>query len=99
MDSSSLLHWRFIFDVPLALLRKGGKLPSPVISVATSSSHVSASPGIDEKGSMPNENFEIGTVVVRTVMRVVVVDAVIASGETLSAVQEIVGKGRSQEGR
>ncbi|KAH6603207.1 hypothetical protein Trco_007982 [Trichoderma cornu-damae] len=75
-------------DLPLALIREAGKLPPPTVSVAKSSSHISsaASNGSKEK------RIEMGRYVVPRGASVVVVDDVLATGETLCAVLQLLGE-------
>ncbi|KAE8163248.1 hypothetical protein BDV40DRAFT_263179 [Aspergillus tamarii] len=75
-------------DVPLALIRDEGKLPPPTISVAKSPSHVSASTsnGVNEK------RFEMARDLVPRGASVVVVDDVLATGNTLCAVLQLLCK-------
>lgn len=71
-------------NLPLALIRDAGKLPSPTISVSKSSSYFSSS------GSTQEKRVEMGTDAVRKGGSVVVVDDVLASGETLCAVLQLL---------
>jgi len=71
-------------NLPLALIRDAGKLPPPTISVSKSSSYISSS------GSMQEKRVEMGTDAVRKGGSVVVVDDVLASGETLCAVLQLL---------
>lgn len=70
---------------PLALIRQAGKLPPPVASVVKAASHIS-SPG------SKHEKIEIGRNVLPTGAKVAVVDDVLASGNTLVAVLELLGE-------
>lgn len=72
--------------VRLALVRKKGTLPPPIISVIKSPSHMSTL----TSSSKQESSFEIGAHVVSTGASVVVVDDVLASGETLCAVLELL---------
>ncbi|KAI3320117.1 hypothetical protein HD806DRAFT_507745 [Xylariaceae sp. AK1471] len=75
-------------DVPLALIREAGKLPPPTISVVKSPSHISSS-----TSNKSRENrIEIGRDVVPRGTSVVVVDDVLATGETLCAVLQLLGE-------
>ncbi|RFU80835.1 phosphoribosyl transferase domain [Trichoderma arundinaceum] len=75
-------------DVPLALIREAGKLPPPTISVIKASSHISSagSSGSREK------RIEMGRDVVPRGASVVVVDDVLATGQTLCAVLQLLGE-------
>jgi adenine phosphoribosyltransferase len=73
-------------DIPLALIREAGKLPPPTISVIKSPSHVSSSAS---NGSR-KQNIEIGRNVIPRGGSVVVVDDVLATGETLCAVLQLL---------
>ncbi|KAE8361299.1 hypothetical protein BDV27DRAFT_167036 [Aspergillus caelatus] len=75
-------------NVPLALIRDEGKLPPPTISAAKSPSHVSASSsnGVSEKG------FEMARDLIPRDASVVVVDDVLATGNTLCAVLQLLNK-------
>lgn len=75
-------------DIPLILIRKAGKLPPPVISVTKSQSHISS--GLAQ--SVKEGKFEMGRDVARNGMKVVLVDDVLATGETLCAVLELLTK-------
>ncbi|KAL2193139.1 phosphoribosyl transferase domain protein [Corynascus similis CBS 632.67] len=74
-------------NVPLALIREAGKLPPPTVSVAKSPSHISSS-GL----SAPSERIEIGRDAIPSGSSVVLVDDVLATGETLCAVLQLLGK-------
>ena len=76
----------FKVDKPLALIREAGKLPPPTVSVAKASSHISSSHNFQVK------SIEIGLDVVPKGLPVVVVDDVLATGETLCAVLELLVK-------
>ncbi|KAF5234697.1 hypothetical protein FANTH_12049 [Fusarium anthophilum] len=74
--------------VPLFPITKGNKLPPPKVSVQRLSSHISSHiPGAADKGG-----FEMDANAVRKGGRVVVVDDVLATGETLVAVIELLVK-------
>ena len=75
-------------DVPLALVREAGKLPPPTISVVKSPSHISSSTSNGSGG----RRIEMGRDVVPKGAPVVVVDDVLATGNTLCAVLELLGK-------
>ncbi|PTB70811.1 hypothetical protein BBK36DRAFT_1134069 [Trichoderma citrinoviride] len=74
--------------VPLVLVRKAGKLPPPTVSVVKPPSHVSrpASHASTEK------RIEMDRDAVRRGASVVVVDDVLATGETLCAVLQLLGE-------
>ncbi|KAH8175242.1 phosphoribosyl transferase domain-containing protein [Sarocladium implicatum] len=73
--------------VPLALIRKAGKLPPPTLSVTKSSSYISSSA---TRGSSSNKRIEIGWDAIPQDATVVVVDDVLASGNTLCAVLQLL---------
>lgn len=70
--------------VPLRLIRKAGKLPPPCISVTKAASHISKIQE-EEKIEMERDAFADGR-------NVVVVDDVLATGETLCAVLGLLEK-------
>ncbi|KAI2616316.1 hypothetical protein GGR54DRAFT_631802 [Hypoxylon sp. NC1633] len=72
--------------VPLVLIREAGKLPPPVISVVKSPSHISSSPS----NTSTEERIEMERDVIQKGAPVVVVDDVLASGETLCAVLQLL---------
>ncbi|KAI1932281.1 hypothetical protein LOZ66_006921 [Ophidiomyces ophidiicola] len=76
--------------VPLALIREAGKLPPPTISVVKCTSHISSSESAPET-SKPKE-IEIGLNVIPRQASVVVIDDVLATGNTLSAVLRLLDK-------
>ncbi|KAL0929562.1 phosphoribosyl transferase domain protein [Colletotrichum truncatum] len=73
-------------DVPLALIREAGKLPSPTASVIKPPSHISSSALNESRG----KKIEMGRDVVPRGGTVVVVDDVLATGETLCAVIQLL---------
>ncbi|OGM46813.1 phosphoribosyl transferase domain protein [Aspergillus bombycis] len=75
-------------DVPLALIREAGKLPPPTLSVVKSPSNVSssASNGLKEK------SVEMARDLIPRGASVVVVDDVLATGNTLYAVLQLLDK-------
>ncbi|KAI5460111.1 hypothetical protein BGZ63DRAFT_360178 [Mariannaea sp. PMI_226] len=75
-------------NVPLALIREAGKLPPPTICVPKCSSHVSSLAGKAPKEKM----VEIEPDVLPKGASVVVVDDVLATGETLCAVLQLLGR-------
>ncbi|KAF2669436.1 hypothetical protein BT63DRAFT_260991 [Microthyrium microscopicum] len=75
-------------DKTVVLIREAGKIPPPAISVAKPASNIS-SRGID---SSNEKRIEIGRDVIPRGASVVVVDDVLATGRTLCAVLELLGK-------
>ncbi|KAK2042756.1 hypothetical protein LZ31DRAFT_585712 [Colletotrichum somersetense] len=73
-------------NVPLALVRQAGKLPPPTISVIKASSHISSSVS-DSPGE---KRIEMDRDVVPRGGTVVVVDDVLATGETLYAILQLL---------
>lgn len=73
-------------EIPLALVRKSGKLPQPIISVATSPSHISSK----ELNETNATRVEMNRDSVRNGGLVVIVDDVFATGKTLCAVLELL---------
>ncbi|KAK1980121.1 phosphoribosyl transferase domain-containing protein [Colletotrichum cereale] len=75
-------------NVPLALVREAGKLPPPTISAMKSPSHISSLvfTASEEK------RIEMGRDAVPRGGRVVVVEDVLATGETLCAVLQLLGE-------
>ncbi|KAH8655339.1 hypothetical protein BX600DRAFT_469499 [Xylariales sp. PMI_506] len=73
--------------VPLVLIREAGKLPPPVLSVIKSSSHISS----PASGS-GETRVEMGRDVIPNGASVVVIDDVLATGKTLCAVLQLLGK-------
>ncbi|RYP49833.1 hypothetical protein DL768_004525 [Monosporascus sp. mg162] len=73
-------------DVPLALIREAGKLPPPTVSVAKPPSHISSSASNDSR----EKKIEMERDVVPSGASVVVVDDVLATGETLCAVLHLL---------
>jgi adenine phosphoribosyltransferase len=70
--------------VPMALIRKAGRLPPPTVSVMRSASRISSS---DESHK---ERTEMGRHAIPRGTSVVVVDDVLATGKTLCAVLELL---------
>jgi adenine phosphoribosyltransferase len=70
--------------VPLALVRKTGKLPPPHVSVTKATSHIST--------HREEKTIEMEQDAVAQGTNVVVVDDVLATGETLCAVLELIQK-------
>lgn len=75
-------------DVRLALIREAGKLPPATISVAKATSYISPSASSHSKQNM----IEMERDVVPTSGSVVVVDDILATGKTLCAVLQLMGK-------
>ncbi|KAH7176408.1 phosphoribosyl transferase domain protein [Dactylonectria macrodidyma] len=75
-------------DKPLAPIREAGKLPPPTYSVLKSPSHISSS----VSNGVCEETIEIGRHVIPRGGSVVVVDDVLATGETLYAVLRLLGE-------
>lgn len=74
--------------VPLALIREAGKLPPPTVSVLKPQSHVSSS----APSSSEERRIEIGRYVVPRGSSVVIADDVLATGQTLCAVLQLLGE-------
>ncbi|KAL7820895.1 hypothetical protein V8C26DRAFT_419191 [Trichoderma gracile] len=74
--------------VPLVLVREAGKLPPPIVSVVKPTSHVSR----PESDVSRERRIEMERDAVRRGAPVVVVDDVLATGETLCAVLRLLGK-------
>ncbi|KAL8331578.1 hypothetical protein RB593_002146 [Gaeumannomyces tritici] len=72
-------------DVPLALIRRAGKLPPPTVSTVKSPSNISSLASND-----PKNRYEIGRDLIPRGASVVVVDDVLATGETLCAVLRLL---------
>jgi adenine phosphoribosyltransferase len=71
-------------DIPLALIREAGKLPPPTISVPRSKSHISKNnPSKDNRIELERYSIPSGS-------SVLVVDDVLATGETLCAVLHLL---------
>lgn len=79
-------------DVRLALIREAGKLPPPTVSVIKSASHISAAASTD----LSEKRIEMGSGVllssrgVSSMVELVVVDDVLATGKTLCAVLRLL---------
>ncbi|CAI7604860.1 unnamed protein product [Penicillium glandicola] len=73
-------------DIPLALIREAGKLPPPTVSVLKSTSHISSTLNSNEK------RIEIERDLIPRGASVVVVDDVLATGNTLCAVLQLLGE-------
>lgn len=72
-------------DVPLLLIREAGKLPPPTVSVDKSPSHISSHCSGEKKIAMDQDMVSRGA-------SVVVMDDVLATGETLCAVLQLLVK-------
>ena len=74
------------FDIPLVLIRKAGKLPPPTISSSNSASHIfwATTRGLEE------ERIEVDPALISKARSVVVVDDVLATGNTLCAVLSLL---------
>ncbi len=77
-----------LIDLPLGLIREAGKLPPPTISVVKSASYISSWAPSNGK----EKKMEMGHDVVARGSSVVVVDDVLASGETLCAVLQLLSE-------
>jgi adenine phosphoribosyltransferase len=75
-------------DTPLALIREAGKLPPPTISVVKSPSHVSSSASNKSR----QQRIEMGRDVIPRGSSVIVVDDVLATGETFCAVLQLLSE-------
>lgn len=73
-------------NIPLALIRKAGKLPPPTISVAKLESHISSSNPSD----LHETHIEMKRYLISKGSSVVVVDDVLATGKTLCAVLQLL---------
>ncbi|KAK4122347.1 hypothetical protein N657DRAFT_672912 [Parathielavia appendiculata] len=74
-------------NVPLVLIREAGKLPPPTVSVDRSPSHISAS-----ASSRPKKRIEMDRDAIPSGASVLVVDDVLATGQTLCAVLRLLGE-------
>lgn len=75
-------------DIPLVLIREAGKLSPPVVSVVKRSLHISHS----TSGSSREKKMEMERDVIRRGASVLVVDDVLATGETLCAVVQLLSE-------
>ncbi|KAF4228835.1 hypothetical protein CNMCM8980_000117 [Aspergillus fumigatiaffinis] len=73
-------------DVPLALIREAGKLPQPTVSVVKPTSHISYSASKD----LEEKRIELERGLIPRGASVVVVDDVLATGNTLCAVLQLL---------
>lgn len=79
---------RQLGGLKMALIREAGKLPPPTISVPKPTSHISSS-----TSSITKQNrIEIERGLIPWGSSVMVVDDVLATGRTLSAVLQLLGK-------
>ncbi|EFX04755.1 6-hydroxy-d-nicotine oxidase [Grosmannia clavigera kw1407] len=84
---ASALAARVDIELPLVLIRKAGKLPPPTVTVAKAPSHISAS---TPNSISDEERIEMGRHVVTPDAKVLVVDDVLATGQTLCAVLRLL---------
>lgn len=77
-------------DVPLALIREEGKLPPPTVSVSRSASHISASATASKLSK--RTRIEISSETIPRGASVVIVDDVLATGNTLLAILRLLEK-------
>ncbi|KAL7915891.1 hypothetical protein GGI35DRAFT_9977 [Trichoderma velutinum] len=75
-------------DIPLVLIREAGKLPPPVVSVVKRTSHISQS----SSNGLREKKMEMERDVIRKGASVLVVDDVLATGETLCAVVQLLAE-------
>jgi adenine phosphoribosyltransferase len=80
-------------DVPLTLIRKAGKVPPPTISASKSASHVSRV----ATGGSKEERIEVDRALISKARSVVVVDDVLATGNTLRAVLSLLSQAGIQD--
>jgi adenine phosphoribosyltransferase len=76
-------------EILLVPIREAGKLPPPTISVLKRSSYISS---LGRSGSKKREMIEMGRDAVGKEAKVVVVDDVLSTGETLCAVLQLLGE-------
>jgi adenine phosphoribosyltransferase len=72
--------------MPLVLVRKAGKIPPPTISAAKSVSHISSM----TTGGLEEERIEVDQAFISKARSVMVVDDVLATGNTLCAVLSLL---------
>ncbi|KAK3369675.1 phosphoribosyl transferase domain protein [Lasiosphaeria ovina] len=77
-------------DIPLALIRAAGKLPSPTFSVSKAPSHISSF--ASSRSDAKEERIEMERDVIPKGASVLVVDDVLATGRTLCAVLRLLGE-------
>ncbi|KAK4039087.1 hypothetical protein C8A01DRAFT_36990 [Parachaetomium inaequale] len=80
-------------NVPLALIRDAGKLPPPTVSVSKSPSHISSGLASNDSEKEKEERIEMERDVIPRGAAVLVVDDVLATGETLCAVLRLLEEG------
>jgi adenine phosphoribosyltransferase len=73
-------------DVPLVLVRKAGKIPPPTFSATRFASHISSV----TTGDLEGERIEVDQALISKARSVVVVDDVLATGNTLRAVLSLL---------
>lgn len=73
-------------NLPLVLIREAGKLPPPTVSVTMSQSHISSRNGLGER------RIEVAKDAIASGASVVVLDDVLASGNTLCAILQLLVK-------
>ncbi|KAK3347276.1 phosphoribosyl transferase domain protein [Lasiosphaeria hispida] len=78
-----------VVNVPLVLIREGGKLPPPIVAVVKSPSHISSSGLSSGSGE---KSIEMGRDMIPRGSSVVVVDDVLATGRTLCAMLQLLGE-------
>ncbi|RDW65812.1 uncharacterized protein DSM5745_09551 [Aspergillus mulundensis] len=79
-----------LVNVPLALIREAGKLPPPVVSVPKPTSHISISSMPSHPKDERRLELEMESDLIPRGGAVVVVDDVLATGETLCAVLQLL---------
>ncbi|KAF4450411.1 phosphoribosyl transferase domain protein [Fusarium austroafricanum] len=77
-----------LVGLPLVIIRKPNKLPPPVISVKKPKSHISS----HTVNGSSNDGFEMDANIVRKGSSVVVIDDVLATGETMMAMLKLLVK-------
>ncbi|SMR60596.1 unnamed protein product [Zymoseptoria tritici ST99CH_1E4] len=77
-----------LVNLPMVIMREAGKLPPPTVSVVKSASYISSSSSSGETSMQ--KTIEMGRDVLAKGASVVVVDDVLATGETLCAVLELL---------
>jgi adenine phosphoribosyltransferase/phosphomevalonate kinase len=77
-------------DVPLVLIREAGKLPPPTVSVVKSSSYIS-SVSSNDNGTQ-EKHIEMEQNMLSRGAKIVVVDDVLSTGETLYAILRLLGE-------
>jgi adenine phosphoribosyltransferase len=76
-------------DVPLVPIREAGRLPPPTITVGKSSSHISS---LGPSSSKKRTVIEMEQNAIAKGAKVVVIDDVLSTGETLCAVLQLLGE-------